>query len=126
MMQLTGKVAYVTGAGSGIGKAAAIKLAQEGAKVALLSRTPDEINEVAQEIRNDGGDAITIEGDVSNPDDMQSAVQKIIDTWKRLYIVVANAGINGVWAALEELKPEEWDTTLEVNLKGTFLTEKYA
>jgi NAD(P)-dependent dehydrogenase (short-subunit alcohol dehydrogenase family) len=125
-MQLTGKVAYVTGAGSGIGKAAAIKLAQEGAKVALLSRTPEEINEVAQQIRNAGGAAITIEGDVSSPDEMQSAVQKIIDTWQRLDIVVANAGVNGVWASLEELKPEEWDSTLEINLKGTFLTVKYA
>lgn len=125
-MQLTGKVAYVTGAGSGIGRAAAIKLAQEGAKVALLSRTPEEINEVAQEIRKGGGEAITIEGDVSNPDDMQRAVEKIISTWKRLDIVVANAGINGVWAALEALKPDEWDKTLEINLKGTFLTVKYA
>jgi NAD(P)-dependent dehydrogenase (short-subunit alcohol dehydrogenase family) len=125
-MQLTGKVAYVTGAGSGLGKAAAIKLAQEGAKVALLSRTPEEINEVAQEIKNAGGEALTIQGDVSKPEDMQAAIQQIVDRWQRLDIVVANAGINGVWASLEELAPEEWDTTLEVNLKGTFLTVKYA
>jgi NAD(P)-dependent dehydrogenase (short-subunit alcohol dehydrogenase family) len=125
-MQLSGKVAYVTGAGSGLGKAAAVKLAQEGAKVALLSRTPTQINEVAKEIKDAGGEAIAIQGDISKPEDMQAAVQKIIDTWGRLDIVIANAGINGVWAPLEELTPDEWDTTLDINLKGTFLTVKYA
>lgn len=125
-MQLTGQVAYVTGAGSGLGKAAAIKLAHEGAKVALLSRTPTQINEVVAEIKSAGGEAIAIQGDVSSVEDMQSAVQQIIDTWGRLDIVVANAGINGVWTSLEELTPEEWDTTLDINLKGTFLTVKYA
>ena len=125
-MQLTDKVAFVTGAGSGLGKAAAIKFAKEGAKVAALSRTEKQINEVAQEIKTGGGEAIAIKGDVSKPEEMQAAVQQIIDTWGRLDIVVANAGINGVWAALEELTPEEWDTTLDINLKGTFLTVKYA
>lgn len=125
-MQLSGKVAYVTGAGSGLGKAAAIKLAQEGAKVACLSRTPTQINEVAAEINAAGGEAIAILGDVAKPEDMQAAVQTIIDTWGRLDIVVANAGINGKWASLEDLTPEDWDTTLDINLKGTFLTVKYA
>lgn len=125
-MQLSGKVAYVTGAGSGLGKAAAIKLAQEGAKVACLSRTPTQINEVAAQINAAGGEAIAILGDVAKPEDMQAAVQTIIDTWGRLDIVIANAGINGKWASLEELTPEDWDTTLDINLKGTFLTVKYA
>jgi NAD(P)-dependent dehydrogenase (short-subunit alcohol dehydrogenase family) len=57
---------------------------------------------------------------------MQDAVKQIIDKWGRLDIVVANAGINGVWTSLEELTPEEWDSTLNINLKGTFLTVKYA
>jgi NAD(P)-dependent dehydrogenase (short-subunit alcohol dehydrogenase family) len=125
-MHLSGKVAYVTGAGSGLGKAGAIKLAQEGAKVALLSRTPTQIAAVAEEIRAAGGEAITIVGDVSKPEDMQAAAQTIMDTWGRLDIVIANAGINGLWASLEELTPEDWDTTLDINLKGTFLTVKYA
>lgn len=125
-MQLSGKVAYVTGAGSGLGKAGALRLAQEGAKVALLSRTPTQINEVAEQIRAAGGEAIAIQGDVSSPEDMQAAIKTIIDTWGRLDIVVANAGINGVWASLEELTVEDWDTTLDINLKGTFLTVKYA
>jgi NAD(P)-dependent dehydrogenase (short-subunit alcohol dehydrogenase family) len=126
LMQLSGKVAYVTGAGSGLGKAGALKLAQEGAKVALLSRTPTQIKAVAEEINAAGGEAIAIQGDVSSPEDMQAAVKTIIDTWGRLDIVVANAGINGTWASLEELTVEDWDTTLDINLKGTFLTVKYA
>jgi len=125
-MQLTGKVAFVTGAGSGIGKGAALRFGKEGAKVAALSRTPTQVGQTVEEIKAAGGEAIALLGDVSQPDQMQAAVQKIIDTWGRLDIVVANAGINGVWAALEELTPEEWDTTLEINLKGTFLTVKYA
>jgi NAD(P)-dependent dehydrogenase (short-subunit alcohol dehydrogenase family) len=125
-MQLSNRVAFVTGAGSGIGKASAIKLAQEGAKVALLSRTPTQINEVADEIKAAGGEAIAIQADVSSPEQMQAAVQQIIDTWGRMDIVIANAGVNGVWTSLEELTPEEWDSTLSINLKGTFLTVKYA
>lgn len=125
-MQLSDQVAFVTGAGSGLGKAAAIKLAREGVKVALLSRTNKQIGEVAEAINTTGGEAITVQADVSNVEQMQKAIAKVIDTWGRLDIVVANAGINGVWTSLEELTPEEWDTTLDINLKGTFLTVKYA
>lgn len=125
-MQLVGKVALVTGAGSGIGKAAARLLAAEGAKVAALGRTEDSLKQVIQEIEQNYGEAIAIAADVSQPDPMQQAVQQVIDQWSRLDIVFANAGINGVWAALEDLTPDEWDKTLSVNLKGTFLTVKYA
>jgi NAD(P)-dependent dehydrogenase (short-subunit alcohol dehydrogenase family) len=125
-MQLQGKVALVTGAGSGIGKAAAEVFAKEGAKVAVLSRTAPQLNQVVAELRQAGADAIAIIADVAQPEAMQRAVQKVIDAWGRLDIVVANAGINGVWASLEELTPEDWDTTLDINLKGTFLTVKYA
>jgi NAD(P)-dependent dehydrogenase (short-subunit alcohol dehydrogenase family) len=125
-MQLSNQVAFVTGAGSGLGKAAAIKFAQEGAKVALLSRTTKQIDQVAEEINGNGGEAIAVQGDVSKVEDMQNAVKQIVDKWGRIDIVVANAGINGVWTSLEELTPEEWDTTLDINLKGTFLTVKYA
>lgn len=125
-MQLSGRVALVTGAGSGIGKAAALRLAKEGARVAALSRTGDEVNKVADEIRSSDGEAIALAADISQPAEMQAAVQKIIDRWGRLDVVFANAGINGVWAPLEELTPEDWDRTLDINLKGTFLTVKYA
>ena len=125
-MQLTGKVALVTGAGSGIGKAAAHLFAKEGAKVAVLGRTKEELEETVAQIQGDRGEALSVVADISQPEQMQQATQQIVDQWGRLDIVFANAGINGVWAPLEELAPEEWDKTLNINLKGTFLTVKYA
>jgi len=125
-MKLTGKVALVTGAGSGIGLAAAQLLAAEGAKVGLLSRTPEEVGEAAEEIIRRGGEAVALTADVSDAGELQAAVARLTDKWGRLDIVFANAGVNGVWAPLEELAPEEWDRTLSINLRGTFLSVKYA
>jgi NAD(P)-dependent dehydrogenase (short-subunit alcohol dehydrogenase family) len=122
-MQLEGKVALITGAGSGIGKAAALRLAQEGAKAAILSRSADELEKVAAEIERNKGEALVLTADISQPEEMQRAVQQIIDRWGRLDIVFANAGINGVWAPIEELSPEEWNQTISINLSGTFYTE---
>ena len=123
---LTGKVALVTGAGSGIGQAAAQLLAKEGTKVALLGRTEEELEKAVAQIQGDGGEAMSVVADISQPEQMQQATQQIVDRWGRLDIVFANAGINGVWAPIEELTPDEWDKTLNINLKGTFLTVKYA
>jgi NAD(P)-dependent dehydrogenase (short-subunit alcohol dehydrogenase family) len=125
-MELTEKVALITGAGSGIGLATAKLFAREGARVGLLSRSSDEINQAASEIRAEGGVAIPLQADISKPDQMEAAVSKLVKEWGRLDIVFANAGINGVWAPLEELEPEDWDLTMDVNLKGTYLTVKYA
>lgn len=125
-MQLAGKVALITGAGSGIGKAAAILLAKEGAKIAALGRTEDDINKTVTQIQGNDGEAMPIVADISQPEQMQQAVEKIAARWGRIDIVFANAGINGLWAPIEELTPEEWDKTLNINLKGTFLTVKYA
>ncbi len=125
-MQLQNRVALVTGAGSGIGAAAARLLAREGAKVAVLGRTEEKLRQTADNIRAQAGEAMSIAADISQPDSTSRAVEQIIQQWGRLDIVFANAGINGVWAPLEDLTPEDWDTTLNVNLKGTFLTVKYA
>src|SRR4028118_1107160 len=125
-MQLAQRVALITGAGSGIGKAAALLLAKEGAKIGALGRTQDELKDTVAQIQGAGGEAIPIDADISQPKEMQQAVQQLVERWGRLDIVFANAGINGVWAPLEELAPEEWDKTLNINLKGTFLTVKYA
>jgi NAD(P)-dependent dehydrogenase (short-subunit alcohol dehydrogenase family) len=125
-MQLEGRVAFITGAGSGIGRAAAELLAKEGARVACLSRTESQLEEVAAGIREEGGEALVLTADISQPGQMEDAVQRVVDAWGRIDIVVANAGVNGVWAALEDITPEEWDYTLDINLKGTFLTVKYA
>lgn len=125
-MQLQDRVALVTGAGSGIGAAAARLLAREGAKVAVLGRTEDKLRKTADAIRAHNVEVMSIAADISQPDSISRAVEQIIQQWGRLDIVFANAGINGVWAPLEDLTPEDWDTTLNVNLKGTFLTVKYA
>ncbi len=125
-MQLTGKVALITGAGSGIGEAAAKLFAKEGAKVAALGRSEDELKAVVAEIEEGGGAAIPVVADISQPEQMEQACQKVVGQWGRLDIVFANAGINGVWAAIEDLTPEEWNKTININLTGTFFTVKYA
>lgn len=121
---LKDKVALVTGAGSGIGAVTAKKLAREGARVALLSRTEEELEHVAREIGKDA--ALVVPADVSQESDIKKAYETIISTWGRLDIVFANAGINGVWAPLEELSLSDWQRTININLTGTFLTVKYA
>ncbi len=125
-MQLEKKVALITGAGSGIGEATALLLAKEGARIAAIGRTKEELAAVVEEIRANGGEAMALVADISHPEEMEHAVAEISEAWGRIDIVFANAGINGVWAPLEELTPEEWDKTLRVNLTGTFLTVKYA
>ncbi len=125
-MTLENKVAVVTGGGSGLGKAAAEVLAREGAKVAVVGRTKDEAQAVADGIKKSGGEAMVVIADISKPDEMQKAYKTVVDQWKRLDIVFANAGINGVWAPIEDLTPEEWQKTININLNGTFYTIKYA
>lgn len=125
-MDLGGRVAFITGAGSGIGKSAALRLAKAGAKVGVLEREIETAEATVSEIEEKGGEALALVADVSDPASVEQAVQQLTTLWGRIDIVFANAGINGVWAPLEELMPEEWDQTLAINLKGTFLTVKYA
>ena len=125
-MQLSGKVALITGAGSGIGKAAALLLAREGAKIGALEVEEQDAQKTVEQITETGGEALALRADVSKPKEVQAAVKKMVDEWGRLDIVFANAGVNGVWAPIEELEPDEWDATQAINLKGTYLTIKYA
>lgn len=125
-MNLEGKVALVTGAGSGIGKAAALKMARAGAKIAALDHTEENARQTVEEIRAAGGQAMTLAADISDAAALEAAYERVEREWGRLDVVFANAGINGVWAPIDELEPEEWAKTLTVNLTGTFLTVKYA
>ncbi|MGK6315453.1 SDR family oxidoreductase [Neorhizobium sp. DT-125] len=125
-MDFTGKVVLVTGAGSGIGKASAIMLGARGAKVAVLSRTESEILKTKEEIEAAGGKALALTADVSLEGDMKVAIDTMVSAWGQLDIVVANAGINGVWAPIDDMQPHEWDKTIAVNLRGTYLTIHYA
>ncbi|MFP4105623.1 MAG: SDR family oxidoreductase [Phycisphaerae bacterium] len=126
MKPMESKVALVTGAASGIGRAAATLLADWGAAVAAVDMQEDRAGQVADEINRAGGDAIAIRADVSRVDDVRNAMAKVEDRWDRLDVLVANAGVNGVWAPLDKLKPEEFDETISINLRGTFLSVKYA
>lgn len=125
-MALTGKVALITGAGSGIGKATAVLLAKQGVRIGALSRTADEVEQTAKEIQQDGNEGMALVADISQEDQMQRAVRQLVDRWARLDIVFANAGINGVWAPIEELTLADWTHTITNNLTGTFLTIKAA
>jgi NAD(P)-dependent dehydrogenase (short-subunit alcohol dehydrogenase family) len=124
--ELSGKVALITGAGSGIGRAAADLLARHGARVGLLGRTAPELEQAAREIERSGGAAHVLVADVSDAEQVSAAVARLVGEAGGLHIVFANAGVNGVWAPLEELRNEEWQSTIAINLNGTFYTIKAA
>jgi len=125
---LDGQVAFVTGAASGIGRSTAIRFAVEGAAIALadVPQQEEEGRKVVAEIERGGGRAIFVACDVAQPDQVKRAIDQTAQKFGELNVVFANAGINGVWTPIEELKPEEWDKTLDINLKGTYLTVHYA
>ena len=125
-MLLDGRVALVTGASTGIGKASALLLAAEGAKIGLLARRENLLIDLVSEIKAKGGDAIPLVADIADAGQVKQALDTLFATWGRLDVVFANAGINGLLAPLEEIEPEEWDYTMGVNLRGTFLTVKYS
>ncbi len=119
-------VAFISGGGSGIGEAAASVMAERGAKVALAGRTPDELEQVAERIGRAGGTAITVTCDVSDEDSVREAIATTVETFGRLDVVVANAGVNGTWAGIDDLTVKDFRSTLDINLVGTFTTIKHA
>ena len=124
---LNGKVALITGGSSGIGEASAHKLAEQGAKVAILSRDKEEVNAVVDAINQKyAGHALALIADISKEDQIIAAYEKLMEEWGQLDIVFANAGVNGVWTSIEDLTSDEWRQTIDINLTGTFLTVKYA
>jgi len=125
-MLLDGKCALVTGASRGIGRAVALKLASEGAKVALnFAGNEAAADAVKQEIEAAGGEAILVKADVANEAAVQDMVQKTADAFGRIDILVNNAGITRD-GLLARMKEEDWDAVLSTNLKGVFLTTKAA
>ena len=119
-MRLKGQVAIVTGAGQGIGRAIAIRFADEGAWVVVNGRHEENIKIVANEIMKRGGKAIALKGDVSKRSDVKRMLIKTIQEFGRINILVNNAAIMGS-APLENIEESDWDRVINTNLKGVFL-----
>ena len=123
-MNLENKIAIVTGAGQGIGKAIAIRLANAGADVAIFDLNLDAAESVAQEIESTGRRGLPIQADVSQSNDVNAAVEKVISTLGRVDILVNNAGIAGRTLPLTDLEEADWDAVIGVNLTGVFCVVK--
>jgi acetoacetyl-CoA reductase/3-oxoacyl-[acyl-carrier protein] reductase len=120
MARLTGKTALVTGASRGIGRAIAVALAREGAKVAVnYQRNEEKAREVVDEISTFGGAAMMIKADVANADEARAMVKKVVEQWSRLDILVNNAGVTRD-RSLRKLDDESWLQVIQTNLNGCF------
>lgn len=123
---LKGRVALVTGAARGIGRAVSMELANRGANVALNYHSSREAaEELSNMIRQTGAECLLVQGDVSRKDEAQRVVQEVLEAWKRLDIVVNNAGITRD-KSLRKMTEDEWDEVISVNLNGTFYCTKAA
>ncbi|MDQ3700974.1 MAG: SDR family oxidoreductase [Chloroflexota bacterium] len=122
--RLDGKVALITGGGSGVGAASARRMAAEGAAVALWGRTAETLQAVAGDVTRSGGRALAVPCDVAAAEQVTSAMEQTMATFGRLDIVVANAAIqlHGQDKPVHELSDEIWDRTHDVNLRGAFFT----
>ena len=120
-MDLSGKVAIVTGCGQGIGEAITMRLADAGADIVLVDLNRDSIEAVAQEIESLGRRTLTIQADVSSLEQVRGMAQQTLDAFNQIDILVNNAGIAGKTAPLTELDESDWDAVMDVNLKGVFL-----
>ena len=123
-MKLQGKVALISGGGRGIGRAVALGYAREGAKVAICSRTPSEINAVGREIEALGGTSVFLACDVSKEDEVMRCVEETLSRFGEIHVLVNNAGVMSRAAPIAEFEIRKWDYTLSVNLRGPFLLSR--
>ena len=126
MNRLKDKIAVVTGASLGIGKATAIMFAKEGAKVAVTDVLDEEGQAVVSEIINNGGEASYWHLDVAKESEVESVMKSVYEKWGGLNILVNNAGISGANAPTDEITEEEWNRVIDVNVKGVFFCTKHA
>ncbi len=124
-MQLEGKVAIVTGGGSGIGRAIALGLAREGASVVVADIAGERTQDVASELEAAVGQALAIQTDVSLTADADAMVQAAVERYGRLDILINNAGRTG-WGLVHEITDDVWDAAIAVNLRGTFVCSRAA
>lgn len=122
---LDGKVALVTGAGSGIGRASALAFAGEGAKVVVADVQVKGGDETVKMIKDIGGEAIFVKADVSKASDIENLIRTAVSKYKRLDCAHNNAGIEGASASTADCTEENWDRVIDINLKGVWLCMKY-
>jgi NAD(P)-dependent dehydrogenase (short-subunit alcohol dehydrogenase family) len=120
-----GKVAFVTGAANGIGRAAALAFVREGANVVVADIAEAGARETARLIEESGGQALAVRCDVANANDVQGALQKAIETFGRLDFAFNNAGVEQPLTAAADLTEGEWDRIVDINLRSVFLCMKY-
>ena len=125
MTRLAGKVAIVTGGGTGIGRAIALALAREGAEVALVGRRKDKLEETANEIRSAAGVAIVCPADITKSAHTQTVVDQVEQQFGKLNVLVNNAGVLSV-STIETISEDDWDRVITANLKGPFLMSRAA
>jgi NAD(P)-dependent dehydrogenase (short-subunit alcohol dehydrogenase family) len=123
--ELQDKVSLVTGGTSGIGREAAVLFAKAGAKVVVAGRREAEGKETIDLVRAAGGDGLFVKADVSKAAEVQELVQKTVQKFGRLDVAFNNAGIEGVWVPITDQSEEDWDRTIDINLKGVWLCLKY-
>ena len=121
-----GKVAVVTGGGTGVGRAAALALAGEGFAVALSGRRPEPLKEVASEIGSTGGRAIAVPTDVTDPESIRALFTRAVEVFGRLDLLFNNAGMGAPAIPLEDLSVEQWRAVVDTNLTGSFLCTQEA
>jgi NAD(P)-dependent dehydrogenase (short-subunit alcohol dehydrogenase family) len=125
MPDLKGKVALVTGAGSGIGRASALAFARSGATVVVSDIVPEGGEETVRMIKDSGGEAMFIKCDVARADEVKALIDQAIEAYGHLDCAHNNAGIEGMAGPCAECTEENWDRTIDINLKGVFLCSKY-
>lgn len=123
--KLAGKVALITGASAGIGRASAIALAQEGASMVLTARRHQRLEELAAAVQPAGGEAVSVVGDASKEEVAQRCVETAIQTFGRLDILINNVGV-GNYKNLVDTSPAEYDEMMDTNVRSTFLFARYA
>jgi NAD(P)-dependent dehydrogenase (short-subunit alcohol dehydrogenase family) len=123
--EFSGRSAFVTGAGTGIGSATTIELAARGASVAIMGRRAAQLEETAAAVRRNGGEVLVLAGDVANAKDVEIAVRKTVEKFGALHLAVNNAGVDGGTQKLADVSVESWNDTIGINLSGTFFGLKY-
>lgn len=123
MNKLEGKISLITGGGSGIGRGVALALAQEGSRVVVCGRRLEKIESTVQTIKQNGGEALAVQADVSKPGDVERLVNTALNRFKTIDILINNAGVSeGV--PIHEMNIETWDKVMDTNLRAPFLTTR--